>query len=143
MTLTLDKAQKIVARALERGRELDLKPLCVAVLDARGAMKAFAAEDDTSLRRGEIAHGKAYGSLALGLGSRAIHRRAEEQSYFIASVTHAAGGALVPVPGGVLIRNTAGELVGAVGVSGDVSDNDEAVALAGIEAAGFTGDTGG
>ena len=140
--LTLAQAQNIVAAALAEARRLTLKPMVVAVLDARGAYKALAAEDGTSLRRAEIAHGKAHGALTLGMGSRAIAKRAEEQAYFVAAVSHVAGGALIPVPGGVLVRNAAGELLGAVGLSGDTSDNDEAAAMAGIAAAGLVGDPG-
>lgn len=140
--LTLSQAQSIVAAALAEARRLTLKPMVVAVLDARGAYKALAAEDGTSLRRAEIAHGKAHGALTLGMGSRAIAKRAEEQAYFVAAVSHVAGGALIPVPGGVLVRNAAGELLGAVGLSGDTSDNDEAAAMAGIAAAGLVGDPG-
>lgn len=140
--LKLDAAQTIVSVALKVARERKLSPLAIAVYDARGAIKAFQAEDGTSLRRADIALGKAHGALAMGLGSRALFKRAAEQPYFIAAVTHAVGGLLVPVPGGVLIRDGQGNLLGAVGISGDSSDNDEAVALAGIEAAGFAGDTG-
>lgn len=140
--LTLAAAQAIVAAALSTARERDLKPLAVAVYDARGALKALNVEDGTSLRRAEIAIAKANGALALGIGSRAIARRAEEQPHFLAAVSHLVGPAgLVPVPGGVLIRDEAG-LVGAVGISGDTSDNDETCALAGIEAAGFSAQTG-
>ncbi len=140
--LTLTQAQSIVTAALAEARRLTLKPMVVAVLDARGAYKALAAEDGTSLKRAEIAHGKAHGALTLGMGSRAIAKRAEEQAYFIAAVSHVAGGALIPVPGGVLIRNAAGGLLGAVGLSGDTSDNDETAAMAGIAAAGLVGDPG-
>ena len=141
--LTLAAAQTLVATALRTARERDLKPLCVVVYDARGALKSLAAEDGTSLRRAEIARGKANGALALGLGSRAIAKRAEEQPHFVAAVSHLVGpDALVPVPGGVLIRDADGRLLGAVGVSGDTSDNDEICALAGIEAAGLKGETG-
>jgi len=140
--LTLDKAQTLVAAALRHGREKAMNPLAVCVLDARGALKAFAAEDGTSLKRGEIARGKADGALALGMGSRALFKRAQEQPFFIAAATAAIGGSLVPVPGGVLVRDGGGALVGAVGISGDTSDNDEAAALAGIAAAGFVGDPG-
>ena len=140
--LTLAAAQTIVATALATARERSLKPLAVVVYDARGALKALAAEDGASLRRAEIAMGKAHGCLALGLGGRAIAKRAEDQAYFVAAVSHVVGpAALVPVPGGVLIRQ--GEaLVGAVGISGDTSDNDEICALMGIEAAGLTAQTG-
>ena len=140
--LTLTQAQAIVAAALAEARRSSLKPLVVTVLDARGTIKALAAEDGTSLKRGEIAHGKAHGALALGIGSRAIAKRAVEQPTFIAAVTHAAGGALIPVPGGVLVRDAGGALLGAVGVSGDTSDNDETAALAGIKATGLIADAG-
>ena len=140
--LTLTQAQTIVTAALAEARRRSLKPIVVAVLDARGVHKALAAEDGTSLKRAEIAHGKAHGALALGMGSRAIAKRAAEQPTFIAAVTHVAGGAMVPVAGGVLIRDVLGTLLGAVGVSGDTSDNDEFAAMAGIEAAGLVGETG-
>jgi uncharacterized protein GlcG (DUF336 family) len=141
-SLTLAAAQNLVAKALATARAQAMKPLVVVVFDARGALKALAAEDGTSLRRVEIAMGKANGALALGIGSRAIAKRAEEQPTFVAAVSHLVGAAaLVPVPGGVLIRD--GEtLLGAVGISGDTSDNDELCAVAGIEAAGFTAQTG-
>jgi uncharacterized protein GlcG (DUF336 family) len=141
-SLTLAAAQTLVAKALATARAQAMKPLVVVVFDARGALKTLAAEDGTSLRRAEIAMGKANGALALGIGSRAIAKRAEEQPTFVAAVSHLVGAAaLVPVPGGVLIRD--GEtLLGAVGISGDTSDNDELCAVAGIEAAGFTAQTG-
>lgn len=134
--ITLAQAQAIVTAALAEGRRLGLKPLVVTVLDGRGTPKALAAEDGTSLSRAAIAHGKAHGALALGMGGRAIMARSEQQPAFIAAVTHAAGGALIPVPGGVLLRQD-GALLGAVGISGDTSDNDEKAALAGIAAAGL------
>ena len=139
--LTLIQAQSIVATALAEARRRALKPMVVAVLDARGAYKALAAEDGASLKRAEIAHGKAHGALALGMGSRAIAKRAAEQAHFIAAVSHVAGGALIPLPGGVLVRDGT-TLLGAVGVSGDTSDNDEVAALAGIAAAGLAADPG-
>jgi uncharacterized protein GlcG (DUF336 family) len=143
MTLDLATADTILKAALGEARAKGFKPLAVAVLDARGALKAFAAEDGTSLKRGEIAIGKAYGAVALGLGSRALHGMATDRPHFVAAVTHAVGGSLVPVPGGVLVKAADGALVGAVGISGDTSDNDEAAALAGIAAAGLKADTGG
>lgn len=140
--LTLDAARAIIDKALAEARRLSLKPLAVVVYDARGALKAFAAEDGTSLRRAEIAMGKANGALALGMGSRAIAKQAAERPAFVAAVTHVAGPqALVPVPGGVLIRS-GDAVVGAVGISGDTSDNDETCAVAGIEAAGLKADPG-
>lgn len=140
--LTLTQAQTILSAALAYADDKSLKPLAVAILDARGAQKAFAAQDGTSLKRGEIALGKAHGSVALGIGSRALHKMAQERPYFVEAATHAVGGSLVPVPGGVLIRDAAGALLGAIGISGDTSDNDEAAATAAIAAAGLVADTG-
>ena len=140
--LTLVQAQTIVTTALSHARGAKFQPLAVLVLDARGVPKAFAAEDGTSLRRYEIAHGKAHGALAMGIGSRTLGKRAEERPHFIAAVTHVVGGALIPVPGGVLIRDADRAIIGAVGVSGDSSDNDEAAAITGIAAAGLTADPG-
>ena len=140
--LTLDVARKILDVALAKGVEKKLKPLVVAVLDARGCIKAMAAQDGTSLLRSEIAHGKAYGALAMGMGSRALFQRAQEQAYFVSAVNTLAQGALVPVPGGVLIQDSSGTLLGAVGISGDTSDNDEICAVAGIEAAGLRANAG-
>lgn len=139
--LTLDKADTIVRAALAEGARRKLKPLAVVVLDARGALKAAAVQDGSSLLRDKVAHGKAYGALAVGTGSRTLFTRAQEQPFFVGAVNALAGGALVPVPGGVLIK-AEGETIGAVGISGDTSDNDEAAALAGIAAAGLTGDGG-
>ena len=139
--LTLDLARKILDVALAKGVEKKLKPICVVVLDPRGCVKASAAQDGTSLLRGEIAHGKAYGALAMGMGSRALFQRAQEQAYFIDAVNTMAQGRLVPVPGGVLIQDGT-RLLGAIGVSGDTSDNDEICAVAGIEAAGLKANAG-
>ena len=140
--LQLSAAQTILDAALAEARRLNLKPLAVVVLDDRGAVKTALAEDGTSLKRFEVAHGKAYGALALGMGSRAIAKRAVEQPTFVAAVSHVVGGSLVPVPGGVLARAGDGRVMAAVGISGDTSDNDEACAKAGIEAAGLMADTG-
>jgi uncharacterized protein GlcG (DUF336 family) len=134
--LTLDIARKILDAALAKAVEKKLKPLVITVLDVRGAVKVTAAQDGTSLMRAEIAHGKAYGALAMGMGSRALFQRAQEQAYFVSAVNTLAQGRLVPVPGGVLIQDGT-TLLGAVGVSGDTSDNDEICAIAGIEAAGL------
>jgi uncharacterized protein GlcG (DUF336 family) len=140
--LSLEQAQVIIATALKYGTDQKLQPLAVVVLDARGVLKAFAAQDGTSLRRAEIAQGKAHGALAFGIGSRALAKRAATSPHFIAAVTHAVGGSLIPVPGGVLIRDAGKQTVGAVGISGDNSDNDEAAAIAGITAAGLVADPG-
>lgn len=140
--LTLDAAREIVAAARAEGREMGLKPLTVAVLDAAGNIKALEREDGASNMRPDIAVGKANGALAMGLGSRALFERAKTEPFFIQAMNELAGGSLVPVPGGVLIKDGAGAIVGAVGITGDNSDNDEAAAKAGIAAAGFTADGG-
>lgn len=140
--ITLEQARSIVKHALSAGRDRALAPLSVIVLDAGGNVKMFEREDGASNLRYEVAHGKAYGALGLGIGSRAIMRRAEQQPTFVTAVTTAFGGALVPVPGGVLVRDGSGALIGAVGVTGDTSDNDEAAAVAGIEATELVADTG-
>ena len=141
MTIELDTARRLIAGTRAAAQERGLKPLTVVVLDAGGHVVAAEREDGSSSRRFDIAHGKAHGAIALGLGSRALMNRAEQQPYFIAAVTSAVGGSLVPVPGGVLVRDGQGILLGAVGVTGDTSDNDEAAAVAGIEAVGLTAQT--
>ncbi len=140
--LTLKTAQTIAEATLKAAREKSFKPLAVVVYDSRGSLKALLAEDGTSLKRAEIAMGKAYGALALGVGSRALHKMATDRPYFVAAATHAVGGQLVPVPGGVLIKDSKGQILGSVGVSGDTSDNDEMAAAGGIEAAGLVFDSG-
>lgn len=140
--LTLSAALTIVTEAIAHARGASMKPLSVVVLDARGAVIAVATEDGCSLKRFEIAHGKAKGAVSFGLGSRAIGQMAIDRPHFFAGAVHAVGGEMVPVPGGVLIRDAGGALLGAVGVSGDTSDNDEAAALAGIAAAGLIADAG-
>lgn len=137
MSINLETARAIVAGARDAGRQSGLKPLTVVVLDAGGHVTAAEREDGASNKRFEIALGKAHGALSLGMGSRGLMERAEQQPYFMAAVTQAVGGSLVPVPGGVLIREVDGALVGAVGITGDTSDNDEAAAVAGIEGAGL------
>lgn len=141
MTLTLENANAVIVAALAKGREMGLKPLTVVVLDAGGHMKAAAREDGSSVMRVKIAEGKAHGAICLGLGSRAIFNRAQSQPYFTQSMNALAGGSLVPVPGGVLMRFDGG-IVGAVGITGDSSDNDEACAITAIESAGFDADPG-
>ena len=140
--LSLSKAQTAVTAALAHARAAGLKPLVVVVLDARGAVKAAAAEDGASLKRFEIAHGKAFGALSLGMGSRSLAKRAKAEAHFVAAASHVVGGSLVPVPGGVLILDHDKTLLGAAGASGDTSDNDEAAVLAGLAEAGLAGDPG-
>jgi len=136
--LSLKQAQTIVSKTLEKGQELKLSPLTVAVVDDGGSMKAFAREDGPGAAlRPQIATGKAFGAVGMGLSSRAISERVVERPHFGVALVGASDGRLVPVPGGVLIKE-GDEIIGAVGVSGDTSDNDEAAAIAGIEAAGLT-----
>ncbi len=140
MLVTLRKARTIIRRTLEKGREMELKPLSVVVLDAGGHVIAFEREDSAAPGRFAIAHGKAYGAVMLGMAGTAQMARAEGQAYFMAAVNGVYGGQVIPVPGGVLLRDRKGVVIGAVGVTGDTSDNDAQAALAGIEAAGLTGE---
>jgi uncharacterized protein GlcG (DUF336 family) len=140
--INLDTAMRIIVGALEHARRAAYKPLSVVVLDAGGHPVAFEREDGSSNRRYDIAFGKAHGAISLGMGSRSLMERAESQSYFVAAATAAIGGSLIPVPGGVLVKSSVGETIGAVGVSGDTSDNDEAAAVAGISGAGLVAETG-
>lgn len=144
-SLTLAQASAVVTGALKRARETGCAPLAVAVLDAGGHLKAFAREDGAGILRPQIAAGKAWGALGMGVGTRALGKRLADnpqQAPFFAALGAMSEGRVVPVPGGVLIRDASGAVLGAVGISGDVSDKDEACALAGIEAAGLKGDTG-
>ncbi len=136
MTLTLEEARSIIAATRAKGREMGLKPLSVVILDAGGHVLAFEREDGAAPGRFGIAQGKAYGAVMLGMAGRAQMARAEAQAYFMAAVNGVYGGKVVPVPGGVLLRR-AGEVIGAIGVTGDTSDNDAEAALAGAAAAGI------
>lgn len=140
--LGLDQANAIIAAARAKGRELSLLPLTVVVLDAGGQMKAMQREDGSSLLREEVARGKAFGALSLGLGGRELARRAQAMQGFMNALSDLAGGRAVPVPGGVLACDANGVILGAVGISGDVSAQDEVCAVAGIRAVGLTPDTG-
>lgn len=137
--LTLDQARTIIAATRAKGREMGLKPLSVVVLDAGGHVLAFEREDGAAPGRFAIAQGKAYGAVMLGMAGRAQMARAEAQAYFMAAVNGVYGGQVVPVPGGVLLRKD-GVVFGAVGVTGDTSDNDADAALAGVAAAGLEGE---
>lgn len=135
-TLTLAQAQAIVTATLAKGRELGLKPLCVAVLDRGGHLIALQREDGASNLRPQIAMAKASGALGLGVSSRTIGEMAAERPTFVASLASLTGSEIIPAAGGLLIK-LGDELVGAVGVTGDTSDNDESCAAAGIAAAGL------
>jgi len=140
--LSLLQAEHIVDAGLERARELGLKPLTIAVLDAGGHLVAFKRQDHSGILRPDIAYGNAWGALGMGLGGRALAYRAELAPAFFASLASVSHGRIVPVPGGVLIRDAGNEVVGAVGVSGDYPDSDEACAVYGIEQAELNADPG-
>lgn len=140
--LTLPLAQTLLASTLENARTHKLKPCAVVVIDARGALAAAASEDGCSPLRWKVAMAKASGAVGLGVGSRKIAAMAVERAHFVAALHGLADGGVVPVPGGVLIRNADQQVIGAIGVSGDTSDNDEMVAMAAIAAAGLVADGG-
>lgn len=141
MTITIDQARTIVGTALAKGREAGMKPLSVVVVDAGGHTIAFEREDGAAPGRYALAHGKANGCVMLGLPGSAIHARAEAQAYFVQAMNGLYGGDFVPVKGGVLVRDANGSVLGAVGVTGDTSDNDAIAAIAGIEAAGLVAES--
>jgi uncharacterized protein GlcG (DUF336 family) len=134
-TLTLQQANRIVATALQKARILNLAPLAVVVLDAAGQIKALQREDQATAFRIDIATAKAWGALAMGMSSRRLGDVAAQRPEFMAALLNVAQGKMMPVPGGLLLRDNDGCILGAVGVSGDVSDQDECCALAGIQAA--------
>jgi len=138
--ISANKARTIIRKTLAKGDEMGFKPLSVVILDAGGHVKAFERSDGAAPGRFGIAHGKAYGSIMLGMAGTAQMARAEQQAYFMAAVNGVYGGRVVPVPGGVLVHDKRGNVIGAVGVTGDTSDNDVIAAMAGIEAAGLTGE---
>jgi uncharacterized protein GlcG (DUF336 family) len=140
--LTLEKAAIIVDAALAHAAALKLNPLTVAVLDAGGHLVAFKRQDGSGILRPDIAFGKAWGTLGMGLGGRALAHRSEIAPAFYTALVGASGGRVIPVPGGVLIRGAAGGVIGAVGISGDMPQHDEACAVQGIESAGLAADTG-
>ena len=143
MSVTLAQASTIVDVALKKAREMSLAPLTVAVLDAGGHLVAFKREDKSGILRYDIAYGKAWGALGMGFGSRTLSERAANTPQFFNALHAVSGGRLVTAPGGVLIRDASDDVIGAVGISGDTSDKDEACAIAGIEAAGLKADPGG
>ncbi len=142
MSVMLSQAATIVDVALKKAREAGLAPLTVAVLDAGGHLVAFKREDKSGILRFDIAFGKAWGALGMGLGSRTLASRAAKTPQFFTMLASASGGRMVTNPGGVLIRDGGGAIVGACGISGDTSDKDEMCAIAGIEAAGLKADPG-
>jgi uncharacterized protein GlcG (DUF336 family) len=135
--IDLDHANRIVAEAFKKGAALKLKPLSVAVLDPGGHVIAFQRQDGASILRFQIAVAKAAGALAVGVSSRKIGEMAAERPSFVASLSAIAPQGVIPAAGGVIVVDDAGEILGAVGITGDSSDNDEACALAAITAAGL------
>jgi uncharacterized protein GlcG (DUF336 family) len=142
MTLTLAAANTIITATLAHAKSSSFKPLGIVVLDARGTVKAASIADGSSLARFDIARAKAKGALAFNMGTRGLEKLAKDRPHFFTGAVSAIEGGIVPVPGGVLIKDKDGNILGAVGVSGDTSDNDEIAALAGITAAGLVGDGG-
>ena len=138
--ISIRKARQIIKGTFAKGREMELKPLSVIVLDAGGHVKAFEREDGAAPGRFAIAQGKAYGAVMLGMAGTAQMARAEQQAYVMAAVNGVYGGQVVPVPGGVLVRDKKGAVIGAVGVTGDTSDNDAEAALAGLALAQLEGE---
>jgi uncharacterized protein GlcG (DUF336 family) len=142
MMWNLDSGRTAIEAAREFGARNGLKPLAVVALDAGGYVIASEREDGASNGRVDIATGKATGALEFGMGSRSLMTRAEQQAYFVITAAASVRTAVVPVPGGVLVRSAEGAVLGALGISGDTSDNDEAAAIQGVKAAGFMPDAG-
>ena len=141
--ISLEKANIIIAAAFSKGREMGLKPLSCVVTDAGGHVIAFQRQDGTSFLRLEIALGKAAGALALGVNSRRIGEMAQERPIFVANLGKVADKGLVPAAGGVIVKGADGAPIGAVGVTGDTSDNDEVCAIVGIVTAGLVANQAG
>lgn len=140
--LTLDLANRLIADAFAHGGAGGMKPLSAAVLDPGGHVIAFQRQDGASMLRFEIACGKAYGALAVGVGSRWLGNQAKDRPHFLEGLSGVSGGRIVPVAGGVLVKTAEGVLIGALGITGDTSDNDEAAAVAAIAKAGLVSDAG-
>jgi len=140
--VSLAVSTTIVDAALAKARADALEPLTIVVLDGGGHIVAAKREDGSGILRYDIAFGKAYGALGFGFGSRGLATRAAKAPHFIAAVGAVADGRMVPAPGGVLIRDQDGRVIGAVGISGDTSDKDEVCAMHGIESASLMADTG-
>lgn len=140
--LSLTRANRVISQSLKHATSMNAKPLAVVVLDAGGNLKAFQSQDGASNNRFEMARGKAKGALAVGTGTRWLNAQAESRPHFLTGLASVIEGGIIPVPGGVIARDKNGNIVAAVGVSGDTSDMDEACAVAGIEAVNLLADTG-
>ncbi|MFZ9297008.1 MAG: GlcG/HbpS family heme-binding protein [Hylemonella sp.] len=136
-TLTLAQAQQIISGALARSLQAGYKPMGVVVLDEAGQMKAFARQDGASMFRFDVARGKAFGAVGMSVSSRVLAQRAKENPSFFLTLASTAEGKFLPQPGAVLIKNAAGQILGAVGASGGTGDEDEAICIAGVESAGL------
>jgi uncharacterized protein GlcG (DUF336 family) len=134
-SLTLAQANQIITAALAKSRDAGYKPMGIAVLDEGGALKAFAREDGASMFRFDVALGKAWGAVGMGVSSRALAIRAKEVPNFFVALAATAHGKFLPQPGAVVIKDAAGQVIGAVGASGGTGDEDEAICIAGVEAA--------
>ncbi len=141
-TITLTQADAMADRALKKGREMNVQPLTVAILDAGGHLVVLKREDHSSLLRPDIAIGKAWGALGMGFGGRELARRADKVPSFFTALNAMSGGRMVPVAGGALIRDNTGAILGSIGVSGDTSDNDELCVVDAVRSQGLTPDTG-
>ena len=135
--LTLEKANKIINAAIDKARTMNMAPLTVVVLDAAGHLKALQREDGATVIRQQIATAKAWGAVNMGISSRSLAAVAEHRPDFMNALISLAEGKIMPVPGGVLIRDKGNHILGSVGISGDSSEQDERCAIAGIETAGF------
>lgn len=136
-SITLEKANSIIHGALQESQKLSLHPMSVAVLDTGGHLIAFARQDGAGILRYDIAYGKAYGALGMGMNSKEIYQKSLAIPKFIEGAITASQGRLIPASGGVLVFNAQHQLIGAVGASGDTSDHDEQAVLAGIQFAGL------
>lgn len=137
MDLTLDQANKIIAFALQRSAEAGYKPMAVVVLDASGHTKSAQRQDGASMFRIDIATGKAWASIAMGAASRVLTQRAKDLPAFFGALASTGNGKFIPQTGAVLIKDAEGQVIGAAGASGGTGDEDEAICIAGIEAAGL------
>ncbi len=140
--MTLEIADRIASVALAEARRLSLQPLTLVVLDAGGHVVVARREDGSGILRFEIAYGKAWGALGMGFGTRELAERATKAPAFLTALAAASAGRAIPSPGGVLVLAADGRTIGAIGISGDTGDRDEACALAGIAAAGLAGAPG-
>ena len=136
-TITLAQANQIITTALAKSKEAGYKPMAIAVLDAAGNLKAFASEDGASMFRFDVARAKAWGAVGMGVSSRVLGQRAKDNPNFFVSLAATSDGRFLPQTGAVLIQDAQGTVLGAVGASGGTGDEDEAICMAGVEAAGL------